>query len=402
MTTAIDAGFVPAPAPRGSNDRQGARGKEAGHGFDDALRAGGRHDATGKAASEAAGRHLSIATRLSATLDEQALELDGEEEADAALLASLDQATDGGESEDDKTGDPAAIFLLALSGLHRPARPRGDSPEQTDGGKQDEAKAASADDAAAGPTAGKSRDAGAIILRSAIVAPAESEGAPDAQTRAVPDPTIMPSGEDDTKADAAPDRAAPKVTVVSQQTTIAPALQSQTSAALVESLATDTPFAEAVDRAALAMRHAETAPAPTHSLKLQLHPAELGMVTASLRLSGGQLAVELQVDNADAYHRLTTDGDAIVKALQGLGYEIDRVTVLQPQVATTATARVETTSQSMQSGGRGADSAGSGAAGNGGSGGRGEQAGGSGGNARQNDQQSRAAPRDGAGGGLYI
>ena len=402
MTTAIDAGFVQAPAPRGPNDRQGARGKEAGHGFDDALRAGGRHDAAGKAASEAAGRHLGLATRLSATLEEQALELDGEEEADVALLASPDQATDGSEGEDE-TGDPAAIFLLALSGLHRPTRSRGgDGSDQPEDGKQGDAKTASSDDAAAGPASVKSRDAGPIILRSAIAAPADSEGAASAQNPAVPDPTVAPSGDGEAKTDAAPERAAPKVTVLSQQTTIAPALQSQTSAALIESLATDALFAEAVDRAALAMRHAEAAPAPTHSLKLQLHPAELGMVTASLRLSGGQLAVELQVDNAEAYHRLAADGDAIVKALQGLGYEIDRVTVLQPQVATTAAARVETTSQSMQNGGRGADSAGSGAAGNGGSGGRGEQAGGSGGNARQNDQQSRAAPRDGTGGGLYI
>ena len=40
------------------------------------------------------------------------------------------------------------------------------------------------------------------------------------------------------------------------------------------------------------------------SLKIQLHPAELGMVTATLRFAGEQLSIELQVENHEAYQRL--------------------------------------------------------------------------------------------------
>lgn len=65
------------------------------------------------------------------------------------------------------------------------------------------------------------------------------------------------------------------------------------------------------------------------TLKIQLQPAELGMVTARLRIVGEQLTVDLQVENTEARHRLSTDSDSIVKALRSLGYDIDRVTVQQ-------------------------------------------------------------------------
>ncbi|WP_367718152.1 flagellar hook-length control protein FliK [Nitratireductor sp. GISD-1A_MAKvit] len=65
------------------------------------------------------------------------------------------------------------------------------------------------------------------------------------------------------------------------------------------------------------------------TLKIQLHPAELGMVTARLRIVADQLTVDLQVENAEARHRLGSDSDSIVKALRSLGYDIDRVTVQQ-------------------------------------------------------------------------
>ncbi|WP_048647434.1 flagellar hook-length control protein FliK [Nitratireductor soli] len=65
------------------------------------------------------------------------------------------------------------------------------------------------------------------------------------------------------------------------------------------------------------------------TLKIQLHPAELGPVTARLRIVADQLMVDIQVETAEARHRLGSDSDAIVKALRGLGYDIDRVTVQQ-------------------------------------------------------------------------
>ena len=76
-------------------------------------------------------------------------------------------------------------------------------------------------------------------------------------------------------------------------------------------------------------------------LKIQLHPLELGVVTAHLRTVGEKLSVELKVDNHDAYHRLSADSDAIVKSLRSLGFDIDSVSVQQPQAAATTVARSE-------------------------------------------------------------
>src|SRR5262249_20522446 len=65
------------------------------------------------------------------------------------------------------------------------------------------------------------------------------------------------------------------------------------------------------------------------------------VVTANLKASGEHLSVELQVDNNDAYHRLSADSDAIVKSLRSLGYDIDRVSIQQPQAATASVARTD-------------------------------------------------------------
>ena len=85
--------------------------------------------------------------------------------------------------------------------------------------------------------------------------------------------------------------------------------------------------------------HASATHASAQSLKIQLHPAELGMVTATLRFAGEQLSIELQVENHEAYRRLSSDSETIVKSLRDLGYDIERVSVLQPSIASAAAAR---------------------------------------------------------------
>ncbi len=75
--------------------------------------------------------------------------------------------------------------------------------------------------------------------------------------------------------------------------------------------------------------------APAHTLRIELHPAELGAVTASLRLAGEQLSIELKVETAEAHRRLSADSEAIVSSLRGLGYDIDKVTIVQPAAAAT-------------------------------------------------------------------
>jgi len=75
-----------------------------------------------------------------------------------------------------------------------------------------------------------------------------------------------------------------------------------------------------------------------NTLRIQLQPAELGMVTARLTATGSQLSIEIQAESNDARQRLANDSEAIVKALRGIGYDIDRVTIQQAPQASAGTA----------------------------------------------------------------
>lgn len=94
---------------------------------------------------------------------------------------------------------------------------------------------------------------------------------------------------------------------------------------------------------------------PFKILKIELHPVELGTVTARLKAVGDALSIEIEVESDDAYHRLRQDSDTIGKQLRGLGYTVDSVTILQPATAVNATGRAETSS--FTTGGRGGDGA---------------------------------------------
>ena len=64
-----------------------------------------------------------------------------------------------------------------------------------------------------------------------------------------------------------------------------------------------------------------------NTLKIQMHPIELGLVTATLHLQGEELVVSLQVETGDAYRQLSDDQDSIVRALRGHGFAVDQVSV---------------------------------------------------------------------------
>lgn len=133
-----------------------------------------------------------------------------------------------------------------------------------------------------------------------------------------------------------PDAKTERVTVVAQQNIPAPV--SQPSASTATGLA-NLISAEPGWRAAAAPTFQSLSAQPTlssaHTLKIQLNPAELGMVTANLRFSGDQLTVELRVENGEAYRRLTNDSETIVKSLRSMGLNIDQVTIQQPQASAT-------------------------------------------------------------------
>ncbi|TPK58814.1 flagellar hook-length control protein FliK [Mesorhizobium sp. B2-4-19] len=134
-----------------------------------------------------------------------------------------------------------------------------------------------------------------------------------------------------------------RVDVVSERSFPAPpqAPMSQAALNVINAVTADVGPQQAFSTAAATTQMAGSVAAPTHVLKIELHPAELGMVTAHLRLSGEQLSIELKPETHDAYRRLSSDSEAIVKSLRGLGFEVDKVTIMQPSIAIPATTRTD-------------------------------------------------------------
>lgn len=194
------------------------------------------------------------------------------------------------------------------------------------------------------------------------------------------------------------------VVVTGEQSFPAPAQHpaSQTITSLANSIAMDGGARAAFAPSNGFPQWASTVAPSSHMLKIELHPAELGMVTANLRLSGGQLSIELTPQNHEAHRRLSSDADSLVKSLHAMGFDVDKVTVLQPSIAAPATARAD--NAAMNGGAAGRDSS-SFQPGN--SGGDGNQTGGreSGRNRNddgQNHGQNAAPPRLRTGGDLFI
>jgi chemotaxis protein MotD len=64
-----------------------------------------------------------------------------------------------------------------------------------------------------------------------------------------------------------------------------------------------------------------------NTLKLQMNPENLGNMTASLRLKGEELTVEVKVETIEAYRHLSNDHDSILKSLKDQGFSIDQVSI---------------------------------------------------------------------------
>ena len=145
-----------------------------------------------------------------------------------------------------------------------------------------------------------------------------------------------------------------RVDVVSERSFPAPpqAPMSQAALNVINAVAADVGPQPAFSTASATSQMAGSVAVPTHVLKIELHPAELGMVTAHLRLSGEQLSIELKPETHDAYRRLSSDSEAIVKSLRGLGFEVDKVTIMQPSVAVPAATRTDATASLTAAPGR--------------------------------------------------
>ncbi|APO73564.1 chemotaxis motility protein [Rhizobium etli 8C-3] len=64
-----------------------------------------------------------------------------------------------------------------------------------------------------------------------------------------------------------------------------------------------------------------------NTLKIQMSPIDLGLVTATMRLSGDALNVDLKVETGAAYRQLKEDHGKIIEVLRSQGYAIDNVTI---------------------------------------------------------------------------
>lgn len=64
-----------------------------------------------------------------------------------------------------------------------------------------------------------------------------------------------------------------------------------------------------------------------NTLKLQMSPIELGNVTATLRLSGDELTVQITVETHAAHKALSEDQGDMLKALRAQGFTVDQIQV---------------------------------------------------------------------------
>jgi chemotaxis protein MotD len=100
-----------------------------------------------------------------------------------------------------------------------------------------------------------------------------------------------------------------------------------------------------------------------NTLKLQMSPIELGSVTATLRLSGEELSVQLTVDNPAALRQLSNDSSDILKSLRAQGLTVDHVQVNMQVTSTDRSADAgqnnlasqQQGQQTFQSGGQASD-----------------------------------------------
>ncbi|GAA4119353.1 flagellar hook-length control protein FliK [Aminobacter aganoensis] len=379
MTDAIRSALAGPLASQSSADRNAFAGNDDQGDFDRALAAPQKGDQKAEDTRHAAGapheqRWHKLAERLAAR-DPRVAE-PGDDATDArptmhgeqaeAPEPPLAEASPKEPASSDKPAETALPLVLALSELRKAGSQAAsagpaDAPATEAGtGLEQPSLAADAPDSEprlVGNAPSRAAASG-IALPPGMSAAAETPALADASS--APAGSATGDAEADTPArpvaSRQPDQAAAtnRVSVISEQAIPAPAtsVANGTAGALAMDIASSAPRHTAA-AATVQQLQASAANAPAAQvLKIQLRPVELGMVTASLHLAGEQLSVEIEVENAEAYHRLSADREAIGNALRGLGFDVDRVTILQPQSPAQAQARSDGSGLSSGSGGR--------------------------------------------------
>ena len=253
----------------------------------------------------------------------------------------------------EKTEEPALPLVLALSEL-RKAGAQPAKAGSADATEVEESKASAQPEAAgdasepelaalvtSGKTARQATTGAAPQSAAPVSAPATGS-TPETQQAAqsgTPETASDVAARADKPARPTPVRQAEQpsvgntVTVMSEQSIPAPASTGggSTAGALALDIASAAPRHVAAVSSVQQLQNSASSTPGAQALKIQLRPVELGMVTANLHLAGEQLSVEIEVENTEAYNRLSSDREAINSALRGLGFDVDRVTILQPQ-----------------------------------------------------------------------
>jgi hypothetical protein len=165
-----------------------------------------------------------------------------------------------------------------------------------------------------------------------ILAKADAPPADTGRLSPVTDTTRAASTESHTRA---PDPVASRVNVLGFSSAVAPSPTqlpplSGTASGVVSAMTSDPTWrAAAVDEAAAAANRGTLSSAGVNTLKIQLHPIELGVVTARLSTVGNQLSVEIQVESREALNKLSTETDAILKSLRAVGYDVEKISIQQ-------------------------------------------------------------------------
>ncbi|MBC2802270.1 flagellar hook-length control protein FliK [Rhizobium ruizarguesonis] len=106
-------------------------------------------------------------------------------------------------------------------------------------------------------------------------------------------------------------------------------MQNSNSAAVTAALSGDSEWARAMEPSSALSNAAEwtSTGKVVNTLKIQMNPLDLGLVTATMRLSGDALTVDLKVETGAAYRQMKEDHGKILEALRSQGYAVDNVTI---------------------------------------------------------------------------
>ncbi len=98
-------------------------------------------------------------------------------------------------------------------------------------------------------------------------------------------------------------------------------------AAVADGIAARPDWTQALSAGATGATGPGGAASGVKAMVVQLNPAHLGAVTVTLTVAGDRLAINLQVQTAEAYRQLSTGNDAILDKLKGHGYAVEAITV---------------------------------------------------------------------------